>query len=75
MCVEFAKKGCKIVGVDISPAGLLTTEELMKSKGFSSSWHCYKCDISKRSNVYETADMVGHFFVFLRFNIISFLIN
>jgi len=58
MCVEFAKKGCKIVGVDISPAGLLTTEELMKSKGFSSSWHCYKCDISKRSNVYETSNQI-----------------
>ena len=65
MSIEFAKKGCKVVGVDISPAGLLTTEELMKSKGFSSSWHCYKCDISKRSNVYEIADMVSALFFFV----------
>ena len=63
MSIEFAKKGCKVVGVDISPAGLLTTEELMKSKGFSSSWHCYKCDISKRSNVYETSNQVSKTFV------------
>ena len=65
MSIEFAKKGCKVVGVDISPAGLLTTEELMKSKGFSSNWHCYKCDISKRSNVYEIADMVSALFFFV----------
>jgi len=58
MCVQFAKLGCKVVGVDISPAGLLTTEELLQKLGLSSRWACYKCDLSDRKNVYEISGLV-----------------
>ena len=62
MSVEFAKRGCKVVGVDISSVGLTSTEELMSSEGFSSSWKSYKCDISKRSAVYEISEKVCIYF-------------
>lgn len=58
MCVQFAKLGCKVVGIDISPAGLLTTEELLKKMGLASSWSCYKCDLSDRKSVYEVSGVV-----------------
>jgi len=58
MCVQFAKLGCKVVGIDISPAGLVATEEILRKLGLASSWSCYKCDLSDRKSVYEVSGVI-----------------
>ena len=59
MCIKFAKLGCKVVGLDISQAGLMKTEEMLGKLNLKSSWKGYKCDLSDRKAVYETASLVG----------------
>lgn len=58
MCVQFAKLGCKVVGVDVSLAGLMTTEELLGKLGLGACWSSYKCDLCDRKQVYEVAAAV-----------------
>jgi len=56
--LEFAKLGCMVVGWDISTKGLQETEELMEENNLKVKWRAYKCDLSDRHQVYETADKV-----------------
>lgn len=58
MCVQFAKLGCKVVGVDVSAAGLMSTEELLGKQGLESGWSSYKCDLCDRKQVYEVATAI-----------------
>jgi len=47
-----------VVGWDISTKGLQETEELMEENNLKVKWRAYKCDLSDRHQVYETADKV-----------------
>nr|XP_002130984.1 epidermal retinol dehydrogenase 2 [Ciona intestinalis] len=58
LSVEFAKLGCTIVGVDISIVGLGETKKKLEDLNMKVKYHCYKCDLSDREQIYDVADKV-----------------
>ena len=58
LSIEFAKLGSVVVGWDISESGLKETALKLQELGLGEQWHSYKCDISDRHRVYETAEKV-----------------
>ncbi len=56
MALLFAEKGAEVVVWDIDEAGLKRLQEEINRKNLKI--HGYKCDISNRNTVYETADRV-----------------
>ncbi|CAK8672487.1 unnamed protein product [Clavelina lepadiformis] len=58
LCIEFGKLGCEVVGWDISEVGLERTKKIMADENLESHFFCYKCDLSDRHQVYDSARKV-----------------
>uniref|UniRef100_A0A1I7XH25 Short-chain dehydrogenase/reductase 3 n=1 Tax=Heterorhabditis bacteriophora TaxID=37862 RepID=A0A1I7XH25_HETBA len=56
MAIEFGKLGAKIVLWDINEEGNAETKQILDKMGVES--HAYKVDLSKRDEIYATADLV-----------------
>ncbi|KXJ27631.1 epidermal retinol dehydrogenase 2 [Exaiptasia diaphana] len=56
MAFKFAQLGAIVVCSDINEKANDATVEELKSQGFNS--HGYKCDVSKREDIYRVADLV-----------------
>lgn len=56
MAVKFAAQGCHLVLWDISERGNQETAKEVKSQG--AKVNCYQVDLSKREEVYQTAEKV-----------------
>lgn len=58
LSIKFAKLDCKVVGFDVSEAGLESTKKKLAELGFSKHWYSFQCDVTDRNRVQELAKKV-----------------